>query len=1211
MQLTAIGTSRSCKGRRHQIFLAMKCLTILLLAACLQVGARSYSQTISVKFTGVTLEKALKEISRQSGYQVFYQLEQIKTAKTVSINLENTDLAIVLKEMFKDQLFSYAITNKTIVVSPKAAPESVNTLSEVVSEPPAPVDISGTVTGDDGKPLGNASIQNKKSKTSAISNSAGQFTIRAEEGDELVVSYVGFESRTIKVTRAMVSGAVKAVIVLKTSFSKLDEVAVTVSTGYQNLSRSQSPGSIVHIGQEVLANRPATDLSAALDGVVAGMQATQSSNGNNTFIIRGISTLDTANKQRLPLVVLDGFPLASSDFSTINPNDVESVDVLKDAAAAAVWGARATNGVIVITTKKGRGRQGLTIDGNMFFRVAPRPDLGQIINNATSAQTIAYEKWAVANNFYGGTAYQGGIFPSELNRTLTLAQEFLYNNVFRGYPTAAMNASLDSLASINNSNQLNQYLLRPTATQQYNIGIRYNTDRAKTYGSILYERNQDRFVGNGYEKFNINFQNEYKLSNFLTFNFNTFLLYTDQSNSGSTLSELRNLSPYETLLNPDGSYSAQINTYNRYLLSRLPLNRFPYTDLSYNLLQEVQNRNLRTRNYYARIQTGLVFKIIPGLTLDTKLQYERGIANVENYYSDNTFYVRQMVDNFTAYNNTTGVVGNSLLPKGSILQTQNNNVTNYNYRTQLNFIKNLNKFSINATAGGEISQAKTEGRSNPWQYGYNRALQTSVVPPYGYGSSVETFAASTITGGNTNSLNGGNTILSYDLDRFVSYFAASNITYNNKYTLTLNIRGDASNYITSIASLRWSPFWSIGGNWDMKAEKFMNKANWVNYLHLRASYGGTGTADKTTSTQALLNMGTAPNTGTGTVIASVSGYGNPYLRWERTYTTNLAVDFGLFNNKLNGSLNFYNKSGTDITGSVTLPVIYGVASQKFNAADLVNRGFELQLGTNLKLPGGVSYNTSLNYAYNWNRITKLYFPTQANYTLTTGGGFVEGRPVNAFYTYDYAGVNATGQPQFYGAGKVMNKMSGSIYYFLTNGLTAGYLNYAGTSTPPHTMGWRNSFTWRNLTLTALFTGTFGATFIDPTFNYGSYAGNGKTIVSSFVSQPLSGDPTYVPFPSTADIALAGGGVTYWQYYAPFLTQNVQSADYIQLKELYLNYNMPQSVLSKLRFSSLSIYAQCRDLGMIWNNNRNHYRPDFLPGTDRPLRTFTFGVKFGL
>jgi TonB-linked SusC/RagA family outer membrane protein len=1165
-----------------------------MIAALMHVSAAGLAQNININRKSVSVEAIIKELQIKTGYDFLYSDDLLLKTTKVDLNLKNGTLKNALDLLFKNQPLSFEVKSNTVVIYEK---ETIEPLARQWSEL---IDVKGKVTDDKGNPLRGATVSVVNLKRTAITDVNGDFLLtKIPESNPLEISFVGYQTRTLNATRDL--GLIKLEVVI----AGLDEVEI-VNTGYQSLIRSRSPGTIEHIGQEVLASRPVTNLSAALDGIVAGMQAVESSNGNNSFIVRGISTLDRTN-QRLPLIVIDGFPLTSTDFSTINPNDVESIDVLKDAAAAAVWGARATNGVIVITTKRGKGKQGLLIEGNAFLRVGGRPDLDQITTTASSAQAVAYERQAYANGFYSGTPYQGGIFPSELNRPLTLAQEILFNSRFRGLSDEAMNASLDSLSVINNRPDINRYLLQKTVTQQYNVALQNNTDRAKTYASLLFEHNKDRFVGNGYKKLAINFANEYKLADFITFNVSSFLQYNDASSNGVTLSELRTLSPYETLVNNDGSYSSATNTYNRYVLSQLPLSRFPYADLSYNLLRETRGRELRNENFYTRLQSGFIIKIIPGLTIDSKVQFERGKTDIGNYYSDDTFYVRQMVDNFTAYNNTTKTVGASLLPKGGINQTQFENIFNYNYRTQLNFIRDIRKFSVNATFGGEISQARTTGRINPWQYGYNPVTQTSVVPPYGYGSSLETFPASTITGGSTNILSGGNTTLSYNLDRFVSYFGAANVTYDKKYTLSLSIRGDASNYITSIPSLRWSPFWSIGGNWDVKAEKFISDIDWISYLHLRASYGSTGTANKSTSTEPLLLVGTAPSPITGTITANVASYGNPYLQWERTRTTNVGVDFNLFGRWLSGSLNLYNKSGRDITGTVNLPAVYGTTTETFNSADLINRGIEVQLGTSVKLPAGLIYSTSFNYAYNWNKITRLYYPNQFNYNLSIASAFVEGRPVNSFYTYNYAGVNSLGQPLIYGPSGTTSPISGSLLYVDSDGLTDGYMQYAGTRTSPHTIGWRQSLAYGSFSLTAIVTGTFGANILKPTFAYNTYIGSLKTVVSRFVEEPLQGGEDIIPFPSSAD---TGAGVSYWNFYTPYLSSNVLSASYIQLKELLLNYSLSNRILSKTKVINSNIFIQGRNLGMLWNNNRYNYNPDFLPGTDRPIPTYTIGVRFG-
>lgn len=1184
------------------------CLLIALVVAC----GSAVAQQITLKKNNITLETFLREVKKQTGYNYVMFADNTGSKVSVDADFKNTPLTDALEKVFKGTNLRFKIDKKTIVI--KSDPKNV---SVPVMDLFKQMAVRGKIVDEKGAPMAGANVYLKFGQQRASSDDNGVFIMSdVDEKDTILISYTGYQQLRLFAKPDMGN------IAMVPSNEVLSEIVVT--TGYQTLTKDRSPGTIEHVGQDILANRPATDLSAALQGVVAGMQGTENAGGNPSFIIRGISTMGNTNNQRSPLIVIDGFPLMSGDFSAINPNDVESVDVLKDAAASAIWGARSANGVIVVTTKRGKGKQGLSINASAFTRIGNRPDLDQIYTIANSADQVAYEKLAYQKKIYvtTGNFYQGGLFPVDFTITLTQAQQLLFANQYGRLTTDAMNAGLDSLSRIDNRSQIQKYLMRHPVTQQYNVNLVNNTDRSKTYLSLLFEDNKDRFIGNSYRKYDINFSNEYKLTKFLTVNFNSFIQYNGQQNSGITLSELNGyptlfgggISSYELMLNTDGSFVKQAaggstgtGGPDPYLLTQLPLSKFPYPDWSYNLLREIRGRDLKSENYNARIQTGLTFKLLPGLTLDTKVQFERGKTIVKNYYNDDTYFVRNLVNSSLQYNNTTKVVGNMYLPKGGILQKNDADFTNYNYRGQLTYIKAIGrKFDVNAVFGGEISQYRTDGVVYPWLYGYNPATLTSVVPPYGYGSSVDIFAAGTVTGSNLSSIQGGNTTLSYSLDRYVSYFAASDITYNKKYTLTLNIRGDASNYITSDPSLRWSPFWSVGGNWDVKAEDFLSKTKWVNYLHLRASYGSNGTADKSTSTQALVNMGTSPNVGTGTITATISSFGNPYLHWERTHTVNIGVDFGFFRNKLNGNINVYNKQSTEVTGTVTLPQAYGVSSQKFNNAEILNRGIEIQLGTTLKIAPGLNYNTSLNYAYNYNVVNSLYFPTPINNSLVVpGNAFVEGKPINSFYTYDYAGVDATGMPQIYGLNGNKFGFNSQTLAASNDGITKGYMHYAGTSTPPHTMGWRNTFTYNNFTLTAQLIGTFGGHFLNPSFNYGSaFIGYGKTAPNRFVRQVLEGAPSV---PSI----LADPAITLWPRYSPFLTTYIESSSYIQLKEVYLSYALPQRMIARATFQNVNLFVQARDLGMIWNNNTYGYRPDFLPGADRPVATYTFGVKLGL
>ncbi|WP_285011132.1 SusC/RagA family TonB-linked outer membrane protein [Pedobacter faecalis] len=1167
----------------RQILRVMK-LTMLLMSVCLlQVSAITKAQ-VYLSAKGASLEKVLKSVSRQSGYDFVYTTADLKDLKTGTINLKNASIEAALKACFNGQPLEYEIADKTVMIKLKER-SLVDRLMGFFQA----IDVSGTVADEQGKPLAGATVKVKGSSQTTTTDEQGTFRLRQVDPEAtIVISFIGYQSLELSASE------VKGTITMRAVNNALNEV--TVTSGYQSLLKERAPGAYDQIGQEVLANRPVSNPSTALQGLVAGMQSKENADGSVSFLIRGSSSI---YGERAPLIVVDGFPVSGNDFSTINPNDIESVTVLKDAAAASIWGARAANGVIVIVTKKGNaGQTGLNVTASAFTRISERTDLNQLIPLATSAEQIALERRAFENRWVFRET--SGSFPDDLMKPLTLGQEFLYSNKSGAISTAAMNAGLDSLSRISNHGQISDLLLRRAVLSQYNVNFSMVGDKSKSYASLLFEDNKTRYQGSDYNRYGLDFSNEYRLAKFLTFNVGMYLQYKDQNNSGATPTELRSLSPYETLLNPDGSYSVNLNTYNRAVLSQLPLSDFPYSDFSYNLLREVRGRKFRTEDYNARIQAGFNVRIIPGLSLDSKIQYERGKREIDIYNSEETFYARNIVNQNVEYFSDTETVGRQFVPKGGIGRDTVLNSASYVFRNQLSFVKDFGgKHSINAIVGTEISQYRINTRMNPWLYGYYPDKLQTTVPPYGYGSSVEQLVG--IDGWETE-LQGGSPVLDYEMDRFVSYYSNAAYTYDRKYTISGSIRTDASNYITRTPSLRWAPLWSVGGLWNIKEERFAENIGWLDRLNLRLTHGRNGNVEKTTSTNTLLTVSTSPSPITGTITAFILDNGNPTLRWEKTTTTNIGIDHVLFDGKLYGKIDLYNKKGKDITGFIALAAATGTTSQKFNNAGITNRGIEVELGTQVKLPGiPVTYQTSLNYAYNKNEVNNLYYPSlTAAQMLDIPNAVVEGQPINPVYSFTYAGTIG-GVPHVSG---VNGQPSTFNNVALLNGLGAQFLNYEGTAIPPHTAGWYSTFGYKNLSLSVLFIGTFGGVYRNQTYNYNfAYVGSRKTIANRYISDVFAGRTDIPPFPNANE-----SNLYLWDRYLPYLSGLVESSSYIECKEVMLNYSLPASIAARAGLRNVKVFAQMRDLGLVWAANKNNFNPDWLPGTDRPLGTCTFGIN---
>lgn len=1185
----------------QKILRVMRLTTVILIAAIVQVSASSFGQRITFNEKNAPLRELFKAIKRQTGYNVVLFGKTLDSAAPITANFKNALLEDVLSASLSPQNLTYYIEKKTIVVREKEP----SFLDRVVSAF-ATIDIRGIVLDERGQPLLGATVKVKNTSKVVSTNAGGEFRLNGiSENAVLQISFLGYKTQEYTVGQSR-----NVTIKMEVGTSDLEEVAV-VSTGYQSLPKERATGAFSQVDRAALDRRPVSNLSSALQGMVAGMQGKENEDGSMNFLIRGNASLYADSK---PLIVVDGFPISSSDFSDINPNDVESVTVLKDAAAASIWGARSANGVIVVTTKRLKANSKLRVDVNAFTRISNRVDLDQVLTQANSADQIAYERKAFDSK-WEFFPYAGSFYYDVLN-SLTLAQELLYANRYGKIDAATMNAGLDRLSSINNRQQVQDLLMQRAVLSQYNLNLQTGTDRSKTYASVMYEKDKGSYKKNDYDKFNLNFNNDFKLTNFLSFNFGANIQYKKQQTSGATIAEIEGLSPYELLLNPDGSYGTNLNGYNRELLGTIPAGIFPYSDWSYNLLQEVKGRNLSNENLSARVQAGLNLKLIKGLTFDAKFQYEWSKLEYKDYYDESTFYVRSLVNSMTEYDNDTKAIGKSYIPKGGILKPRSfstydpsadvstSDLESYLVRNQLNFEKNLGeKHSISAIAGMELSKYTTTTKANPYVYGYYPDKLQSTLPPYGYGSSLDQLS-DFLGGARSTTVPGGDSRFGWGRDKYVSFYGNASYTYNNKYTVSGSVRSDASNFITDDPKLRWSPLWSVGAKWNLKNESFIDNIAAVDRLELRLTYGKNGNVEKSTSTKALLRVGASPNINTGTITASISSKGNPTLRWERTTTTNLGIDFALFNSKIFGSIDLYNKVGEGIIGNIALPSYTGTTTQRFNNAGINNKGIELTLGVNVNIPNTpVRYTTSLTYAYNRNRVTSLYNPGLYVVDYLDPTQFVEGRPVNSVYSLTYKGME-NGIPQVAGPNGASYSFNDVQLVYYTLGSFLNENNYKGTAVPPHTLGWVNNIEVADFTLTAIFNGTFGGVYRNPTFNYSSaMVGSGKTSVNRFVRDVLNGSPDIPGFARQNETQLY-----LWDRYVPYLSGLVESSSYIECKELTLGYTLASRLAKAIQVSSIKVFAQTRNPGLIWKANSKGYNPDWLPGTNRPLQTYTFGVN---
>lgn len=1074
-----------------KLLLIMRLTTVIIIASLMQVTAATFGQRITLNQRNATLSSVLMEIRKQSGFDIVYDGRLIPPTQKISITLDNAPLEIALKSAFKGLDLNYNIEGKIVTVS-KRTPSF---LDKVVSTFAA-IDIRGIVLDEKGQPLLGATVRVKNTSKVVSTDANGEFRLNdISENAVLQISFLGFKTQEISVGQSR-----NITVKMEVGTSDLQEIAV-VSTGYQILPKERATGAFNTISKEQL-DKPSTNIAQRLIGTTAGMQAVLDADGNPRFEIRGQTSLNIRDangaltSNAVPLVVVDGFPI-QGDFNTINPNDVESVTILKDAAAASIWGAKSANGVIVIVTKKANRSTPLKVNFSAFTRLSGKLDLDYANPMATSAESVDFAVKAFGN--WGSTPVDATI-ASPFGSTVanTVLNEFYFNRI----TLAEKDAQLEKLRNQNNKQQIKDELLASPSLQQYNLSLYGGSEKMSNMVSMLYEDNQAYFRGTNAKKYIVNYRTDADLFKWLQFSFGGQVNYNKGNNNGVTLGDIQLIAPYQMLRNENGGFE-DLSTYYKPAIDRLvPKSLFPYANWAYNPIQEVDNRKKTIEELNTRLQAGLKFKLIKGLTFDTKIQYELFNTTLKDIYNENTFLVRNTVNTASTWNQTTNVVTPNL-PKGGFLDQTRFKTQNYNFRNQLNFDRQFgNKHELNFVAGSEISSSVNEKFGNPRTYGFNEETLSVGTFPNGPGGSFRTLP----DWRGTNQVYGYTNTYSYFTDRYFSLFGNLAYTYNGKYTVSGSVRTDASNLITDDPSYRYAPFWSVGLGWQLSKEEFMKDVTWVDRVSLRATYGYNGNVDRSTSFRPLIAMAAIPNTFTSAVTATISSFGNPTLRWEKTGTWNVGVDYSLFKGVLYGKLDVYNKSGKDLIATLSIPAANGTTTQKLNNAEMSNKGFELELGTQQKIWGNnITWRGNLNFSYNKNKITKLFVATYDAFTLSQGGSgaYVEGADANSLWRYQYAGI-VNNQPTIQGP-------NGTTYDFSTFAAGDGrsFMQNTGTAVAPYTVGFINSFKVYDFDLSFIVTGKFGHVFQRQGFNYPGAGG----IPNNKLSEVLNSDPMkLVPLP---------------------------------------------------------------------------------------------------
>jgi TonB-linked SusC/RagA family outer membrane protein len=1030
------------------------------------------------------------------------------------------------------------------------------------------ISITGQViSATTNKSLAGTTITAKGSTNASITNDTGYFLIKLSSlADTLIVSRIGYQTRFIPLDKY---DGKSLVIRLEPSKTNLGEVIV--STGYQDIPKERATGSFDFIDNKTLNQQVGTNILQRIRGVASGLlfRANKVDNSKTDIAIRGLSTI---NGPLDPLIVVDGF-IYEGDINNINPNDVENITILKDAAATSIWGARAGNGVIVINTKKGHFNQKLQVSFNADAIVHSKPDLFYL-PQMSSSDYIDMEQFL----------FNQGYFNSLINRkyaALTPAVEIFLKRRNGMISPSDSATQINALKRIDDRNGYLKYFYTNAITQQYAINLRGGSQKIAYKFSASYDKNLGDLSSKS-RKLNIGIENIFRPVKNLKLDVNVYFTNSQDRSGKSVGYQVNGRSvPYLKFMDDSGNALPVETAYRSAYTDTLADGKL--LDWKYYPLEDWKhfvNTN-KLQELYTTV--GLQYKLSRFLNIDLKYQYQKQHIETEQLADVKSYYARDLINQLTQYDRATGEL-TYIVPMGGIQDLQHGNIESSTLRAQLNFNESWGNNSIAALVGGEIRQTKSYGNFST-VYGYNDdPINQSRVDFVNYYPTIMGSYAGIY--GNFSSYN--------TIYRYASFYGNASYTYKNRYILSASARKDGANIFGLNANDKWKPLWSAGIAWKISDEIFYNVA-FLPILKIRATYGFNGNIDpsKTASAIGRRQPGALY---TDFPYVRINSLNNPDLKWEKTGIINLGIDFTSKNNILSGSIEYYQKKGSDLYGRTPIDYTIGRGSTAIkNVADIKGHGLDVVLNSK-NIDKTFKWSTKLLLNYNTDKTTKYAIKESLGAILGYGGGIIPivGKPLFAIAAYKWGGLDSKGDPQGY--------IKGNKSTDYDNILKDGVIKYVGPTSPTTFGSLNNVLSWQNISVSANLIYKFGYYFKNNVLSYSSLVkyGQGNDAYSKRWQKPGDESKTNVPsfrYPVNEDRD---------RFYNES-TINVLKADQIRLQYINLSYTINKIKGKSLPFSNIQLYFNMANIGILWRSNKDGIDPDY-PSSLPPEKTYAFGVR---
>ncbi len=1111
---------RRCRVLRKMLNI-MKVTTLLFFMALMQVTASSYSQQtkLNLKFEKETLESVFSKIEANSEFSIFYKNEMIQNSKEVTAEFKNALIFDILDQVLKAENLTYSVRNKLIMIVPKTEGGIENNSQQQKS-------VSGKVTDSGGEALPGVSVVVKGTTNGAITDTGGNYSLsNIPENATLQFSFVG-----MKMQEVSVSGKTTISITLEEDAIGIEEV---VAIGYGVQKKSDVTGALTSVSSEQINARPVKNAIEAMQGRAAGVDITSNERPGTvgSITIRGVRSLTASNS---PLYVVDGIPLVTGTVDAagvsankvtlggidhLNPNDIESIDILKDASATAIYGSRGANGVVLITTKKGKsGKFTLNFDSSVATE-----KMHEYSPLFSAGDYITYRRWAKYYDPLSTGTYARGDQPTEENDAkIFTGDPTAWDNILKGWAGGTWDGSKLT------TTDWTDLVTRTGVTTQNTLSASGGTEKMKAYGSFGYTDSKGVVKGQGYKRYSANVSVDITPVKWFSFGGNLNSSYSIQEYGQSTVGNV--------------GVSAQTNLYQSaygVFTYTMPYdadgNRIEYpggdvavkTIIDEDKYSQDQRVTLRAfASMYGQLDFGALVPVLKGLKFRTNFG-----PDIETWRNGIFEDAKSVIRSGSAY--------------ASLEKTQR---VSYTLDNLLYYDRTVGKHDFGLTLLQSQTQFETEFSL---MSANNIPFSSQKWNALGAVSSLEKYSSGFIK------------------QSLLSYMARLNYSFTNKYLLTVSGRYDGASQLA--VDHKWSFFPSAALGWRMDQEGFMADVSWVNQLKLRLGVGITGNAAiNPYSTKGRLDALFYPFGATSTAgQQNVSTMANQDLGWEKTSQYNVGLDFSILKSRIFGSLDVYASSTTDLLLRKSIPSVTGFNNTFANIGETKSQGVDLTLNTsNIKIRD-FEWTTTLNASYQHNEIVSLANGKEDD----LNNNWFIGQSQSVVYGYASGGIwqesDATEMAKFnannhtFTVGNARPADQNGDYKIDANNDRV----IIGSTIPKYIVGLTNTFDYKGFELSVFLYGRMG--YI--------YNTGGEGLVGRYQQRAMN---YWTPNTTNSDyqkpIYSAGNGDQYFQ------SLGYKNGSFLKIRNISLGYNLPEQVTGKLGVSKLRLYVQASNPGFVFN-----------------------------